>query len=124
MFGFLLQWPTLLTLIMFAILVVVYIRLAMCEEALVIREFGDEHRCYSAKKPAFIPQTAGAKGKGQRAKAMVKAVRISIAVIKQWRRRPMTEKDHKPGVHDAHLVKRHLPAPSSRKSGNGWALKL
>jgi protein-S-isoprenylcysteine O-methyltransferase Ste14 len=56
MFGFLLQWPTLLTLIMFPRLLVVYIRLAKREETQVIREFGDEYRRYRARTPAFIPK--------------------------------------------------------------------
>lgn len=56
MFGFLLQWPTLLTLIMFPVLVVVYTRLAKREEAQVLQEFGDEYRHYRAKTPAFVPR--------------------------------------------------------------------
>lgn len=59
MVGFLLQWPTLLTLIMFPILLVVYIRLAKREEAQVMREFGDEYRRYRARIPAFIPKLRG-----------------------------------------------------------------
>jgi protein-S-isoprenylcysteine O-methyltransferase Ste14 len=55
MFGFLLQWPTLLTLAMFPVLVVMYVRLARTEEREAIREFGDAHRAYSAKVPGFIP---------------------------------------------------------------------
>ena len=38
--GFLLQWPTLLTLLMFPILVVTYVRLARREEREVRAEFG------------------------------------------------------------------------------------
>lgn len=56
MFGFLLQWPTILTLIMFPILLVIYLRLAKREEAQVIHEFGDEYRRYRARTPAFIPR--------------------------------------------------------------------
>jgi protein-S-isoprenylcysteine O-methyltransferase Ste14 len=56
MFGFLLQWPTLLTLVMFPVLVMVYIRLARREETLVIQEFSDEYRRYRARTPAFIPR--------------------------------------------------------------------
>lgn len=41
MVGFLLQWPTLLTLIMFPILVTMYVRLAHREERKVQAEFGD-----------------------------------------------------------------------------------
>lgn len=50
MFGFLLQWPTVLTLIMFPILVYMYLRLARREE----REFGAEYRRYAARTPTFI----------------------------------------------------------------------
>lgn len=56
MFGFLLQWPTLLTLVMFPILVVVYVRLARREEALMEAEFGERYRDYAARTPAFIPR--------------------------------------------------------------------
>jgi len=55
MFGFLLMWPTILTLIMFPILVFVYIRLAKQEEKLVRREFGDTYDQYMKKVPAFLP---------------------------------------------------------------------
>ena len=44
MFGFLLQWPTLVTLIMFPILVTMYVRLARREEQEVAEEFGDQYR--------------------------------------------------------------------------------
>jgi protein-S-isoprenylcysteine O-methyltransferase Ste14 len=55
MFGFLLQWPTLLTVIMFPILVYVYVRLARHEEQMALQEFGDRYREYMARTPAFIP---------------------------------------------------------------------
>lgn len=55
MFGFLLQWPTLVTLAMFPVLVVVYARLAKTEEADMLREFGDQYREYRQRVPAFIP---------------------------------------------------------------------
>ena len=53
MFGFLLQWPTLLTLVMFPILVMVYARLARREEAEVAAEFGAEYAAYRARPPAL-----------------------------------------------------------------------
>jgi protein-S-isoprenylcysteine O-methyltransferase Ste14 len=56
MFGFLLQWPTLLTLIMFPILVFMYVRLALSEEKDAEREFGDEYRRYAAVTPRFMPK--------------------------------------------------------------------
>ena len=55
MFGFLLQWPTLVTLIMFPILVYMYIRLARREERDALAEFGDEYANYMQRTPAFLP---------------------------------------------------------------------
>ncbi len=55
MLGFLLQWPTLITLLMFPILIVVYIRLARREEQEVIAEFGDAYNAYIKSVPAFFP---------------------------------------------------------------------
>ena len=55
MFGFLLQWPTLLTLLMFPVLVVMYVQLARHEEGEVRAEFGDAYDRYAAKTPAWIP---------------------------------------------------------------------
>lgn len=56
MFGFLLQWPTLPTLIMFPILVFTYARLSLREEAAVEKEFGEIYRKYAATTPRFIPR--------------------------------------------------------------------
>ncbi len=56
MLGFLFQWPTLLTLIMFPILVWVYYRLAKKEEQDAIKEFGDAYKQYMKKTPRFIPK--------------------------------------------------------------------
>jgi protein-S-isoprenylcysteine O-methyltransferase Ste14 len=55
MFGFLLQWPTLLTLLMFPILVIMYIKLAKMEERDMSVEFGKEYETYAAKTPRFLP---------------------------------------------------------------------
>lgn len=55
MFGFLLQWPTLPTLVMFPILVYVYVRLARREEEIAIEEFGERYRAYMTRTPAFMP---------------------------------------------------------------------
>jgi protein-S-isoprenylcysteine O-methyltransferase Ste14 len=58
MLGFLFQWPTFVTLIMFPILVTMYVRLARREEKEVTEEFGDEYRRYVAKTPAFLPRAS------------------------------------------------------------------
>jgi methanethiol S-methyltransferase len=56
LFGFLLQWPTLLTLVMFPILVIMYVRLARSEEHEALAEFGDSYAAYMRAVPAFIPR--------------------------------------------------------------------
>ena len=56
MVGFLLQWPTLATLIMFPILLLVYRRLAIREEQEVEADFGEGWLLYAAQTPRFIPR--------------------------------------------------------------------
>ena len=56
MVGFLLQWPTLPTLVMFPILLVVYRRLAIREEEEVAAAFGEDWDAYAARTPRFVPQ--------------------------------------------------------------------
>jgi protein-S-isoprenylcysteine O-methyltransferase Ste14 len=56
MFGFLLQWPTILTLAMFPVLVWMYVRLARQEEREALASFGKAYADYAAQVPAFIPQ--------------------------------------------------------------------
>lgn len=55
MVGFLLQWPTFATLAMFPILMVVYRRLAVREEAEVAREHPVAWSRYASCTPRFIP---------------------------------------------------------------------
>lgn len=55
MFGFLIQWPTVLTLAMFPVLVVMYVLLARSEEREALRTFGEDYRRYMARVPAFVP---------------------------------------------------------------------
>lgn len=55
MFGFLLQWPTIITLAMFPILVFMYARLAKHEEREVAAEFGKTYERYRTITPAFFP---------------------------------------------------------------------
>jgi protein-S-isoprenylcysteine O-methyltransferase Ste14 len=56
MLGFLFQWPTLITLIMFPILVYMYVRLARREEREVLAQLGDQYRSYMTRTPAFMPR--------------------------------------------------------------------
>ncbi len=60
MFGFLLQWPTLLTLAMFPVLVFMYAHLARNEELETLTEFGDAYARYVVRTPALIPRLAAA----------------------------------------------------------------
>ena len=55
MLGFLFQWPTILTLLMFPVLVYMYIRLSRREEQEVLVEFGEAYARYAAQTPAFLP---------------------------------------------------------------------
>lgn len=55
MFGLLLQWPTLPTLIMFPVLAWMYSRLARTEEREAEKEFGEEWRAYAARTPGLLP---------------------------------------------------------------------
>ncbi len=56
MLGFLTQWPTIITLIMFPILVFMYAKLAKVEEKEITQEFGTHYIEYLRKTPAFIPK--------------------------------------------------------------------
>jgi len=56
MFGFLLQWPTILTLAMFPVLVFMYARLARAEEREALATFGADYERYMRQTPPFIPR--------------------------------------------------------------------
>ncbi len=59
--GFLLQWPTVLTLLMFPVLLIMYGRLAITEEAEMRAQFGAEFDRYAASTPRFIPRIGRAR---------------------------------------------------------------
>jgi protein-S-isoprenylcysteine O-methyltransferase Ste14 len=58
--GFLIQWPTLLTLILFPFVVTMYYRLAMREERDVEEKFKAEYPHYRKHVPAFVPKVFSA----------------------------------------------------------------
>lgn len=66
MLGFLLQWPTLPTLVMFPVLTVMYVRLALKEEKDAEAEFGEEWRRYAAVTPRFFPKFTSSNPQQQR----------------------------------------------------------
>jgi protein-S-isoprenylcysteine O-methyltransferase Ste14 len=99
LFGFLLQWPTLLTLLMFPVLVWMYGRLALREEEEVREEFGEAYLAYARGVPRFLPRLGASREPPPRAPAETPTV--------------MTMNDASPAVH-AGLT------PSSRDyHGNG-----
>jgi len=55
MTGMLIQWPTIITALMFPVLVFVYYRLSKREESDMIKMFGDEYKRYMERTPMFIP---------------------------------------------------------------------
>jgi len=56
MIGMLIQWPTIITALMFPVLVFVYYRLSKREEGEMVKLFGDEYKRYIQKTPMFIPR--------------------------------------------------------------------
>ena len=60
MAGFLFQWPTLVTLTMFPVLVFMYVRLARREEREALAEYGEAYRTYMREVSAFVPRLGAA----------------------------------------------------------------
>lgn len=56
MFGFLLQWPTIPTLVLFPVMVIIYVKLALREEQMALEEFGEEYVRYASHTPRFFPK--------------------------------------------------------------------
>lgn len=54
--GFLIQWPTLLTIVLFPFVIGMYYRLALKEERDVEKKYRQEYREYRVRVPAFIPR--------------------------------------------------------------------
>lgn len=54
--GFLLQWPTLLTVAMYPVLIVMYRRLALAEERTAAETFGPDYEAYARRTPRFTPR--------------------------------------------------------------------
>ncbi|MBI5903329.1 MAG: DUF1295 domain-containing protein [Deltaproteobacteria bacterium] len=54
--GLLIQWPTLITFLMWPILIIAYYKLSRREEEEMEREFGDKYGKYREAVPMFIPR--------------------------------------------------------------------
>lgn len=55
-FGQLVHWPTIPTLLLAPAIVWAYVRLAYKEEAKLLRRFGEKYRAYQARVPMFLPR--------------------------------------------------------------------
>jgi protein-S-isoprenylcysteine O-methyltransferase Ste14 len=56
MVGFLFQCPSVITLVMFPILVYMYMRLAQRQEQDSLAQFGEAYLGYMQRVPAFVPR--------------------------------------------------------------------
>ena len=54
--GMLIQWPTIITIVMWPVLMFAYYRLAMREENEIEDQFGEAYLLYKKNVPAFIPR--------------------------------------------------------------------
>lgn len=64
MLGLLIEWPTILTLLMFPVLVVMYVRLARREEREALAAFGPVYVEYAAQTPRFLPRLSAVQRSG------------------------------------------------------------
>lgn len=58
-FGQLIHWPTIPTLVLFPAIVWAYYRLARREEAQMVERFGEEYLIYGSQVPMFFPRRGG-----------------------------------------------------------------
>lgn len=58
-FGQIVHWPTIITLVLFPAIVLVYVRLARKEERTMIGRFGREYQDYMEHVPMFFPRVEG-----------------------------------------------------------------
>lgn len=70
-FGQIVHWPTMVTVALFPIIVLVYVRLAYTEERKMLERFGEPYRDYLQRVPMFLPR----RGEWQR---LVTALRDSV----------------------------------------------
>lgn len=62
--GFLVQWATIITIIMAPMLIFMYTRLAKKEEKILLEKFGEEYKAYMRNVPRFVPKMFNVKRKG------------------------------------------------------------
>jgi len=77
--GFLMQWSTLLTLLMFPILLVMYARLAITEEAEMRAQFGDAVERYATCTPRFFGTPVSSGRRALRSALHESAARVCVS---------------------------------------------
>ena len=65
--GMLVQWPTIITVATWPLLITIYYRLARGEEREAEERFGDAYRAYRAQVPMFVPRVGRPASFGQQA---------------------------------------------------------
>lgn len=55
-FGQIVHWPTIITLALFPVIVLIYVRLSRKEEKKLIEQFGDEYVAYKQRVAMFFPR--------------------------------------------------------------------
>lgn len=65
--GMLMQWPTIITIATWPLLITVYYRLARREEREAEERFGEAYRAYRAEVPMFVPRVGRPASLGQQA---------------------------------------------------------
>ncbi len=55
-FGQIIHWPTIITLVLFPVIVLIYVRLSRKEENKLVEHFGEEYLAYRRRVPMFFPR--------------------------------------------------------------------
>lgn len=50
------HWPTIFSIVLFPIIILVYVLLARSEERSMLNQFGEEYRAYRLRVPGFVPR--------------------------------------------------------------------
>lgn len=53
--GQIIHWPTIITLLLFPVIVLIYVLLARREEKMMVERIGEEYMAYRSRVPMFFP---------------------------------------------------------------------
>jgi len=85
--GFNIQWPTVLTLAMAPLLLVMYVRLARREDQELAARFRDQFTAYASRVPAFWPRTPSPGGQSPAASTRAPGSRSALETAEGKNRR-------------------------------------